>query len=87
MAEKDAAPPSEVLNARAPEEAEAAVQEALLAPAAREPGVGGGDILAEPPAEDGLSLPVRQLEIAFGAAAVVLAAAAWLLLRRRRRRL
>jgi len=101
VAEEDAAPPPEVLSARAPEEAEAAVQEAsrapildatpsppaLVAPALGETAMGAGGIVVEPAAEDGLSLPVRQLEIAFGAAAAVLAAAAWLLLRRRRRRL
>ena len=87
--------------AGAPEEADAAVQEALrapilgatptppalVAPAAGEPDVRDGDLVAEPAAEDGLSLPVWQLEAAFGAAAAVLAAAAWLLRRRRRRRL
>ena len=87
--------------AGAPEEADAAVQEAsrapildatpsppaLVAPALGETAMGADGIVVEPAAEDGLSLPVRQLEIAFGAAAAVLAAAAWLLLRRRRRRL
>lgn len=46
-------------------------------------GIGGGD-LAEVVEEDGgFSLPLRELEIAFGAAAAALAAAAWLVLRRR----
>ena len=85
--------------AGAPEEADAAVQEALRAPilvatpsppapaaaAADEPDVRDGDLVAEPAADDGLSLPVWQMEAAFGAAAAVLAAGAWLLLRRRRR--
>ena len=45
-----------------------------------------GGLVAEPAEEGGLSLPVRELEIAFGAAAAALAAGAWLLLRRRGRR-
>ena len=87
--------------AGAPEEADAAVQEARRAPVldatptpaalvALAPGdaaMGGGGLVAEPAAEDGLSLPVWQMEAAFGAAAVALAAVAWLLLRRRSRRL
>ena len=100
-AEVDAAPPPEVLSDRAPEDTEAAVQEAprapilgatpsppaLVAPAPRETAMGANGLAVEPAAEDGLSLPVWQLEVACSAAAVALAAAAWLLLRRRRRRL
>ena len=95
---KGAAPPAEAFRAQTPDEAEAAVEEAaevpevLAAPSPPLPGaaapretVGGGPI-PEPAAEDGFSLPVRELEIAFGAAAVLLAAGAWLLLRRRGRR-
>ena len=98
-AEKGAAPrPAQALKALAPgEEVEALLEEApgapipeatpspppLLAPAPRE-AVGTGPA-AEPSEDGGFSLPVRQLEIAFGAAAVVLAAGAWLLLRRRGR--
>ena len=46
-------------------------------------GIGGGDLAEVVEADDGFSLPLRELEIAFGAAAAALAAAAWLVLRRR----
>ena len=87
--------------AGAPEEADAAVQEArrapalgatptppaLVAPAPGDAAMAAGGLVAEPAADDGLSLPVWQMEAAFGAAAVALAAVAWLLIRRRSRRL
>ena len=91
-AEADA-PPAEAIAARAPEEPQA-VEKAAEAPAEMRPvddappvpGTGGG-ITPELAEQEGLSLPVWQMEAAFGAAAVVLAAGAWLLLRRRSRRL
>ena len=98
-AEKGATPPVEAFKAVAPGEAEEAVSEKALgapvprlaaspAPDTPAPGVavGGGPVAEQPADEGGFSLPVRQLEIAFGAAAAVLAAGAWLLLRRRSRR-
>jgi len=95
VTEKRVAPLAQPFETPIIEDEEAPAQPALDTPlprAAPAPGAAAvTGVRGEAPAlqladQGGLALPVRQLEIGFGAAAALLGVGAWLLLRRRARR-